>query len=680
MESSLYDKVAVYRPVVPVGKAELGFLPGTLDEKLNPWMTAVHDALVALTERRSHADARAMLDELTEREKLTMEAVTYLRGRSLLGTLRAGGRGPEPRAHHAEDDPHPRRRGHQGRVHRRHEPDRRALPLRAQQRGVGAHRCVRGRALLRAHPPGALRALRGRRRSPPSACRPRPRIVRLPRHVAVREPDVSPLHPAPRPRVPAGVRRHRHRPPRAAIPSAASASSASSAATSAPAGSSAPSTTRARRWAISLGDLPLGYRQTVRLIPGMADMSATERDEICDAWAQPLRERGVEVVARAHLPDGGERATGRPAAGADARATSAAARLVTRARRAAGSAGCSRRSRPGACGRMRAAIAGAAARSASSPGPTPIWPASRRRCSGRCGSCPGSTRCRRTGCSSACRSSAASAAVLAIVGWRERGDVPRRRGAACSCSTAAGRAAARSSTTTCPCSSWRRCWPRAPVGIRWTDERRGAAWGWPVRTSIVVVTGIYFLTGFQKLVASGPAWVLSDNLRNVMYGAAAHRARRPPTRCRASSPTARCSRTASPSSRSWSSSARSSRSCWPRTRVAYVVAVAVLHVGVYLTHGLDYSMWVGTAAIVLIDWRPAARSRLVSGRRRAARRSSTAVSNERNTSSCESLRAVRLVPRGAVERVRAAGTTTRAPPPPADRRGGSSATSPSSSR
>jgi PhoH-like ATPase len=86
MEASLYDKVAVYRPVVPVGKAELGFLPGTLDEKLNPWMIAVHDALVALTERRSHADARAVLEELTEREKLSLEAVTYLRGRSLHGT------------------------------------------------------------------------------------------------------------------------------------------------------------------------------------------------------------------------------------------------------------------------------------------------------------------------------------------------------------------------------------------------------------------------------------------------------------------------------------------------------------------------------------------------------------------------------------------------------------------
>lgn len=86
MEGSLYDKLAVYRPVVPVGKAELGFLPGTLDDKLDPWMTAVTDALVALTDRRSHADARALLDEMTTRDKLSLEAVTYLRGRTLQGT------------------------------------------------------------------------------------------------------------------------------------------------------------------------------------------------------------------------------------------------------------------------------------------------------------------------------------------------------------------------------------------------------------------------------------------------------------------------------------------------------------------------------------------------------------------------------------------------------------------
>ena len=86
MERGLYDKVAVYRPVVPVGRAELGFLPGGLEEKLDPWMTAVTDALVALTERRSHADARTLLEEMTARDKLSLEAVTYLRGRSLQGT------------------------------------------------------------------------------------------------------------------------------------------------------------------------------------------------------------------------------------------------------------------------------------------------------------------------------------------------------------------------------------------------------------------------------------------------------------------------------------------------------------------------------------------------------------------------------------------------------------------
>ncbi len=86
MEQGAFDKLAVYRPVVPVGKAELGFLPGTLDEKLDPWMIAVTDALVALTERRSHADARILLDEMSSRDKLSLEAVTYLRGRSLQGT------------------------------------------------------------------------------------------------------------------------------------------------------------------------------------------------------------------------------------------------------------------------------------------------------------------------------------------------------------------------------------------------------------------------------------------------------------------------------------------------------------------------------------------------------------------------------------------------------------------
>jgi hypothetical protein len=48
---------------------------------------------------------------------------------------------------------------------------------------------------------------------------------------------------------------------------------------------------------IALGDLPLGFRQTTRLIPSMADMAPAERDELCDAWAAPRRAAGDEVVS-----------------------------------------------------------------------------------------------------------------------------------------------------------------------------------------------------------------------------------------------------------------------------------------------------------------------------------------------------------------------------------------------
>ena len=60
-----------------------GFLPGGLDEKLDPWMSAIHDAIVALTDRGSSRDARRLIDELTARGQLSLESVTFLRGRSL---------------------------------------------------------------------------------------------------------------------------------------------------------------------------------------------------------------------------------------------------------------------------------------------------------------------------------------------------------------------------------------------------------------------------------------------------------------------------------------------------------------------------------------------------------------------------------------------------------------------
>ena len=46
---------------------------------------------------------------------------------------------------------------------------------------------------------------------------------------------------------------------------------------------------------------------------------------------------------------------------------------------------------------------------------------------------------------------------------------------------------------------------------------RGPAFGWPVRTAMVVVAGAYFFSGLAKLLHAGPAWVASGNLRWVLY-------------------------------------------------------------------------------------------------------------------------------------------------------------------
>lgn len=83
VEQQRYERLAVYRPLVPVGRADVGYLPGGLDEKLDPWMAAIHDAIVSLTDLGSSRDARHQIDELTGRGQLSLESVTFLRGRSL---------------------------------------------------------------------------------------------------------------------------------------------------------------------------------------------------------------------------------------------------------------------------------------------------------------------------------------------------------------------------------------------------------------------------------------------------------------------------------------------------------------------------------------------------------------------------------------------------------------------
>ena len=88
LEEKVYRRILVGRPVIAVGH-DIGFLPGTKEEKLVHWMGAIYDNLSFLLERPKGSLETADMDiqMLLEDGTLEIEAVTYLRGRSLPNSM-----------------------------------------------------------------------------------------------------------------------------------------------------------------------------------------------------------------------------------------------------------------------------------------------------------------------------------------------------------------------------------------------------------------------------------------------------------------------------------------------------------------------------------------------------------------------------------------------------------------
>jgi PhoH-like ATPase len=76
-----FRRLVVARPTVSMGR-EIGFLPGSLEEKLNPWMQPIHDALELLSDLNMGSDHRRSSD-LMRSGIIVVEALSYIRGRSI---------------------------------------------------------------------------------------------------------------------------------------------------------------------------------------------------------------------------------------------------------------------------------------------------------------------------------------------------------------------------------------------------------------------------------------------------------------------------------------------------------------------------------------------------------------------------------------------------------------------
>ena len=83
MEESAYQKLLVSRPIFPLGR-DIGYLPGDVEEKLNPWMQPIFDNVEYLMNlSRAEKKLGRGYHELVDLGILEIEPLTYIRGRSI---------------------------------------------------------------------------------------------------------------------------------------------------------------------------------------------------------------------------------------------------------------------------------------------------------------------------------------------------------------------------------------------------------------------------------------------------------------------------------------------------------------------------------------------------------------------------------------------------------------------
>lgn len=80
-----FEKLLVSRPVIPMGK-DIGYLPGTKDEKLSLWMQPIFDNLIYLMQKNHRIEEGTVQNKvnmLFKEQLVELEALTYIRGRSI---------------------------------------------------------------------------------------------------------------------------------------------------------------------------------------------------------------------------------------------------------------------------------------------------------------------------------------------------------------------------------------------------------------------------------------------------------------------------------------------------------------------------------------------------------------------------------------------------------------------
>jgi PhoH-like ATPase len=83
VEETIYQKLLVSRPIFPLGR-DIGYLPGDIEEKLNPWMQPIYDNVeLLLGFSKAEKKEGRTYHELIDLGYIEIEPLTYIRGRSI---------------------------------------------------------------------------------------------------------------------------------------------------------------------------------------------------------------------------------------------------------------------------------------------------------------------------------------------------------------------------------------------------------------------------------------------------------------------------------------------------------------------------------------------------------------------------------------------------------------------
>ncbi|NQT95211.1 MAG: PhoH family protein [Candidatus Omnitrophica bacterium] len=84
LHDSTYDRLLISRPIMPLGR-DIGYLPGTKEEKLENWMEPIFDNLefMLTMHRKGHKVRYKSVEDLLDTGLIQLEALTYMRGRSI---------------------------------------------------------------------------------------------------------------------------------------------------------------------------------------------------------------------------------------------------------------------------------------------------------------------------------------------------------------------------------------------------------------------------------------------------------------------------------------------------------------------------------------------------------------------------------------------------------------------